>query len=231
MSDAPILLGHRGALARAPENTMASFARALADGAAGFEFDVRVTSDGVAVLMHDERVDRTTNGRGLLRELRTEDLQALRAGSSEEIPRLTDALDAYLGRCALAMELKERVPESVLEDVADRLRSHPGARFRIASFQEEPLADARDLVPSAPRSLILRRGQPLPSERTQAELDLAGLFLRQEDVTAETVARVRKRGLGLTTYTVNDPDRAREIAALGVDAIISDDPGAIRGRL
>jgi glycerophosphoryl diester phosphodiesterase len=200
---------------------MASFARALADGADGFEFDVRVAAGGTPVLMHDERVDRTTTARGLLRDLAPRDLP-------ESVPRLAEVLDAYLGRCALAMELKERVPDAALEDVARRLRAAPHADFRIASFQEEPLAAARDLVPGAPRALILRRAQPLPDERTVRVLGLWGLFLRQEDVAAATLAHARDRGLGIYTYTVNDPERAQEVAALGVAGIISDDPGAIR---
>jgi glycerophosphoryl diester phosphodiesterase len=203
---------------------MPSFARALNDGAAGFEFDVRVTADGVAVLMHDERIDRTTAGEGLLREISADDLPA-------ETPHLTHVLDEYLGRCALAMELKESVPDAVLRDVAARVRTVADADFRIASFQEPPLAAARDLVPDSPRALILRQGQPLPSEPTMTELGLWGLFLRQEDVTAGTAVHVRDLGLGLYAYTVNDAARASELAALGVDGIISDDPGAIRGVL
>lgn len=221
MTPVPILLGHRGALARAPENTMASFARALGDGAAGFEFDVRVTADGRAVLMHDERVDRTTTGRGLLREIDAADLP-------DGVPSLTAVLDAYLGRCALAMELKETVPDAVLRDVAAHLDSAPGADLRVASFREQPLAASRDLLPAVPRALILRRDQALPSPATVDELGLWGLFLREENVVPGTVARVRALGLGLYAYTVNDADRAREVAALAVDGIISDDPGAIR---
>ena len=224
MTRRPVLLGHRGALARAPENTMPGLARALADGAAGFEFDVRVTADGTAVLMHDERIDRTTSGRGLLRELPA-------TGLPPEVPHLAAVLDAYLGRCALAMELKEAVPDVVLRDVAMRLEAAPGADFRIASFREAPLAAARDLVPGPPRALILRRDQPLPSPETITELGLGGLFLREENADAPAVARLRDLGLFLYVYTVNDPSRAEQLAALGVDGIISDDPGALRGVL
>jgi len=200
---------------------MASFERALADGADGFEFDVRVTADGTAVLLHDERLDRTTARQGLLREVAARELPA-------EVPRLAQVLDAYFGRCALAMELKEVVPDAVLREVSRRLGATPGADFRVASFQEAPLAAARELVPAAPRALILRRGQALPNPATVGELGLWGLFLRQEDADAGSVGRARDLGLGVYVYTVNDEARARELVAAGVGGIISDDPGAVR---
>lgn len=234
----PRLLGHRGARARAPENTVASLRRGLADGADGFEFDVRMTADGHAVLLHDDTVDRTTAGTGALREMTLEQARGLDAGAwfddahaGERIPTLDEVLDEFLGSAALALEMKETLPASVLRGLAERLHAAPDADFLVGSFQLRALETAREHVPAAPRVLILRRDQPIPDEATRAALGLRGVFARTESVDERFVVDSRRAGLQCYAYTVNDPERAAQLARLGVDGIISDDPGTVRAGL
>jgi len=217
---------------------MASFRRALHDGAEGFEFDVRATRDGTAVLLHDETLDRTTTGHGRLADLTRAQIDDLDAGTrfsesyqGERIPTLADVLDRFLGRFVLAMELKEPMPEPVLLDVAARLRANRDADLVAASFREDALAGVRDLIPAVPRALVLRQGQALPPQATRTPLGLWGLFARQEDVDERFVMECRREGLGLYAYPVNDPARAAALAALGIEGIISDDPSAVRAAL
>jgi glycerophosphoryl diester phosphodiesterase len=234
LTDTPRLLGHRGALARAPENTLASFERALLDGAEGFEFDVRVTRDGVPILLHDGTLNRTTDGSGEVAELYREDLEDLDAGShfsdefaGERLPDLQEILAEYLGSVMLAMELKVTLPLPVFRDLADWLRQFPDPELHIVSFDALPLAHALDFLPTIPRAQILRLGDDLPSEGIISELGLSGVVARVEDIDKAFAEECAKRSLGLFAYTVNDPDQAAFLADLGVDAIISDDPKAI----
>ena len=113
------IFGHRGVAARAPENTLAGLRLAFDEGAHGVEFDVRATHDDALVLLHDATVDRTTSGRGILRDLTLEQVRALDAGASfapqfqgERIPTLDEVLDEFLGRIALDIEVKEILPQT-----------------------------------------------------------------------------------------------------------------------
>jgi glycerophosphoryl diester phosphodiesterase len=233
-----VLLGHRGARARAPENTFAAFRRALSDGAAGFEFDVRVTRDGVPVLLHDERLDRTTGAKGPLAEFDRADLRELDAGahfseeySGEPLPDLAQVLDEFLGRVTLAMELKEPLPSAALDELAARLERFEKPELLIASFRPDALAPARARLPGVPRALILRLGQAPPAEAMRDALGLWGVFAREESIDGRFADRCRGARLALFAYTVNDPARAEKLAAHGVEGFISDDPGAIRSAL
>jgi glycerophosphoryl diester phosphodiesterase len=234
----PRLLGHRGALARAPENTLASFRLAIAEGADGFEFDVRVTADGTAVLLHDTSLARTTGQGADLSETALDEVRKLDAGgwfsedhAGERVPLLTEVLDEFLGKVPLAMEMKDNLPEADLRDVASRLHELPEAELIVASFRAEPLHSARDLVPAAPRALILRREDALPPPELQQELGLWGVFARQESVDDRFIVEARRAGLSVYAYTVNDATRATQLVASGVNGVISDDPGAVRSGL
>ncbi|MGQ0722784.1 MAG: glycerophosphodiester phosphodiesterase [Candidatus Eiseniibacteriota bacterium] len=232
------LLGHRGARAKAPENTLAAFRQALVDGADGIELDVRATGDGAAVLLHDETLDRTTSGRGPLASLSAAEVRALDAGSwfgekwaRERVPTLAEVLDEFLGRTVLAVELKEVLPPAAMADLAERLRAKRDAELLVASFLPEALRHARDLVPHAPRALILRPADPLPDETAARELGLWGVFPPHEIVDERWVVNCRRGGLHAWAYTVNDPARATQLAKWGIGGIISDDPAAVRGAL
>lgn len=232
------LLGHRGARAKAPENTFAAFRQAVTDGADGLELDVRATRDGTAVLLHDETLDRTTSGRGPLASLSAAEVLALDAGSwfgetwaAERVPTLAEVLDEFLGRVSLAVELKEALPPTAMADLASRLRAKPDAELLLASFLPEALRQARDLVPHAPRALILRPADALPDEAAARELGLWGVFPPHEIVDERWVVNSRRGGLHAWAYTVNDPARAAQLVKWGVSGIISDDPAAVRAAL
>lgn len=156
----PKLVGHRGASALAPENTMASFKRALADGADIVELDVRVTADGVVIVMHDDTVDRTTDGSGGVSELTLEEIQGLDAGSwfhprfaGEPVPTLAEVLGWAQGRVELFLEIKydwssseidPRLVPAVVDLVAERAMVDEVA---LISFNVAPLVEAATLLP------------------------------------------------------------------------------------
>lgn len=232
------LLGHRGASVPAPENTAAAIRLALAHGAEGVEIDVRALADGSAVLMHDADVGRTTDGEGALAAMSADDVAQLDAGGwkspefvGEAVPRLDDVLAEFLGKAYLALEMKEILPEPVLDAIGRAYRDHLGAELVLASFDARALERARDVAPAVPRTLILGPKTPFPPAELIQYLGLTGLFAPDPRTDERLVIECRRAGLSPTVYTVNDPGRAEVLAALGVEGIISDDPKALRPHL
>jgi glycerophosphoryl diester phosphodiesterase len=161
----PLLVGHRGAKAVAPENTMASFRRAWEDGADAVEMDVRLTADGAVVVIHDETVDRTTDGHGAVVEMSLEELRRLDAGSwfdpayaGERIPTLEEVLAWAQGKVALLIELKypqRRFRPDLVPAVLARLRgSGMETEVAIISFDGEAIEQVRREAASLPAGVM-----------------------------------------------------------------------------
>jgi glycerophosphoryl diester phosphodiesterase len=243
MPQLPRVIGHRGAAAVAPENTLASLRRAKELGAAWVEFDVMLTRDGAAVLMHDERLGRTTDGRGEVARIALAELQQLDAGAwfdpsfaGERVPTLADAL-ALCGALGLGInvEIKPcpgREAETARVAVETLLEHWPEDRPAplISSFAPVCLAVARDLAPAMPRGYLAGR---LPA-RWQEQLETYGcstLHLNDRRTSARQRAAVLAAGVPLVLYTVNDPRRARELLETGVAALFTDRVGEVLAAL
>lgn len=206
-----LILGHRGAPALAPENTLESFRRALKLGADGFEFDVRRSADGRLVVVHDARVGARWVARSTYAELR-----ATRRGAA--MPVLEEVLREF-GHAWLDIELKVPGIEAPVLDLAAKYcrRGH----FVITSFSREVVAQVKALDPDAPVGWLLRRA--VPPEAWQ-ELALNYLVPHLRALQPPLVKAARQRGLGLITWTVNASRDLRRALELGVDAVISDFP-------
>jgi glycerophosphoryl diester phosphodiesterase len=229
------LIGHRGAAAVAAENTLGGVRRALADGADGVEIDVRILGDGTPALLHDETLDRTTDGSGALALQDVAGIAGLDAVSAqfpgqppEPVPTLDALLDECFGRTLLALELKEPLPPAAYEALAARHRADREAELLVASFRAEILGEARDRLPAVPRVLVLRRDQPLPPDEVIGSLGLGGIFAVHGNVDERFVVDCRRHGLAAYAYTVNDAETAARLVAIGVAGILSDDPGSLR---
>jgi glycerophosphoryl diester phosphodiesterase len=230
------VIGHRGARARAPENTAASFRRALADGADGLELDVRSLGDGTPVVMHDANVDRTTDGSGALSGYDRGTIATLDAGAKffsesfrgECVPFFADVLEEFLGRTILAVEMKEVLPARTLDLLASAKASRPEAFLILASFLVPAIEAVRTRLPDVPRALIVPPGAGVPSADVVRRLGLWGLSAPDEDVDARYVQGARELGLAVWVWTVNDPDRAAQLVTLGATGIITDDPALVR---
>jgi len=202
-----LLLGHRGAGARRtiPENTFSSFDQALADGCDGFEFDVRLTADGAAVICHDARFRGVEVARARVEQL---------AG----IPQLSEVLARYGDRAFLDIELKvgglEKTTVSLLRKVP------PRRGFVVSSFLPEVLESMHDTESDVPLGLIcetrweLRSWSRLPVEYVIAQCRL---------VDSRLVSELRDSRKQVFVWTVNDASKMRRFRELAVDAIISDD--------
>ena len=250
---APRLFGHRGAAGDAPENTMASFARAHADGADVFELDVHATADGEIVVLHDATLDRTTEATGPVCALTWRDLEHVDAGfhftadggrtypqrgRGVRVPRLAELVDAYPD-VPLNIEIKQAEPRIVDTVVALVRRSR--ATVVLAAEHDAIMADIRASAPDLPTSLstgevaafifALRDGKPPPLPEGAVALQIPPAFNDIPLVTAESVAAAHALGAEMHVWTINDVAEATRLLALGCDGIITDHPARMRGVL
>ena len=217
-------IGHRGACGHAPENTLASIERAIALRCAFTEVDVRRTSDDELVLLHDKRVNRTTNGRGRVAELTLPDIRTLDAGGGQSPPTLDDVLNAASGRIGLILELKTG---GLAYDVCAIVRASGFNQPVIyASFLQEELQHVRRANPDA-QTMILFTRLPTNPGAVAVGLHATHVGLRLNTVTEPLVTVLHNERLIVFAYTANTPDKINKMKALGVDGIISDFPDLV----
>ena len=240
MSDSltiPSVIGHRGAAAHAPENTLAGFRKARALGCRWVEFDVRLAANGGLAVIHDATLERTTSGQGRVIDHDLADLASLDPGDGGGVPSLTQVLDllAELGLGA-NVEVKAEGPEApvtgALAAVAceQARRRHPGLELLLSSFSPAALAAARGAAAFLPRGL-LRDAPGRDWQPTAASVGCVSLHVQQRCADRALADAVHGAGLRLLAYTVNDPARARTLLAQGVDAVFSDVPDRIMAAL
>jgi len=235
----PLVLGHRGASADAPENTLAAFHAAVAQGADGFELDVWRCGSGEPVVIHDVSAARTGGSSLDVRAASLSQLRQLDVGSwkgerhrGERIPLLADVLAAF-PRAFVNVELKsEGLGDPRLARTVAKLLRVLGAQERVvvSSFDYALLGAFRLLAPEVPVGLLFAADQ-----RWQLREALGGALLRPSAVhpdhrlaSDERVVAWRRRGLGVAVWTVDDPGEVERLAAAGVTAVISNRPGVAR---
>ena len=220
-----IVIGHRGAAGLVPENTLPSFQRAFELGVDAIELDVHRVEHHLAVI-HDDTLERTTNGKGPVADLSLADLKKLDAGGAMAIPLLDEVLDALPGRVAINIELKGRGTAAL---VADILRNHPRLLSEdlcmVSSFDHLMLLRFRQIADDLPISIA-----PLYHEWRSTWRNITSrcrtkwLNLSEKLVTAVRMHELGEAGLQVLAYTVNTPGRALELQALGVRGVFTDRP-------
>lgn len=217
-------IGHRGARGYAPENTLASIEQAIALRCSFTEVDIQRTADDELILLHDERVDRTTNGRGPVSHLTLPDIRKLDAGDGQMVPTLKEALRAAKGRIGLILELKTK---GLAYDVCTIVRAEGLDRSVIyASFLHEELHQVRRIDPQADTLALFKWFSKVPVSQA-VRLQATHVGLRFNTVTKRRVRALHKAGLTVFVYTVNKPAEVNKMKLLGVDGIISDFPDRI----
>jgi glycerophosphoryl diester phosphodiesterase len=216
-----MVIAHRGASSYAPENTLAAFDLALRMGARHLELDVESTRDDRVVVIHDDTVDRTTDGSGPVTEHTLAALRALDAGSwfdarfaGERIPTLDDVLERYRGRAHLHVEIKGRSPALAARTV-DLIRRHGMAgEVTITSFQVERLQEIRACAPELPAGWLIARVTDTTLARAHA-LGLVQLCPRADTVTPELVDRLHAAGFVVRAWGVTTEDLMRRVVEAG----------------
>ena len=234
----PRIVGHRGAAAHAPENTLVGFRAAKALGCAWVEFDVRLTADNALVVCHDDALARTTGARGRISKLTLAAIRQLDAGSwfgprfvGERLPTLVETLvlcrDIGLGT---NVEIKAEHGRGVATAaaVADCL-ARLGTKLPpilVSSFLADAVEEAATSMPTIPRGMLWRQ---LPRNwRSIAErLGCTTIHCGQTSLTEKSAAQVCSAGYPLLAYTVNDASRARELFGWGIASVFSDAPDII----
>jgi glycerophosphoryl diester phosphodiesterase len=231
----PTFFAHRGAGAAAPENTLAAMELGAAHGYCGFEFDVKLSKDGVAILMHDDKLERTTNGHGAVADMDATELEKLDAGSwhsaafaGTKIPRFSAVTKFLHGHGYVAnveikpcwgreIETGRQVAEMCVESWQDR-----HIKPLISSFSELALEAARKVASDYPLGLLVTTPceDHLP---TLQALGCVSIHGHHESLDGDTTRFFHDHGYRVLTYTVNDVERAAQLLAWGVDGIFTDE--------
>ena len=230
----PLVVAHRGASLEQPENTIAAFGAAIDAGADAVEFDVRMTADGHAVVMHDPEVSRTTDGTGLVSEMTLEEIRKL------GVPTLEETLECLAGRVAADVEIKnlpaepgytldrERAVEATL-DALDAL-GFPG-QVIVSSFNPASITHSRALRPDVPTGLLTEyevdAEEALARATSQGHPWVLPFVLKVLEAGDGFADRVHAAGALLGVWIADDPETARRLFELGVDAVATNDPRSI----
>ena len=240
--DRPLSIGHRGYPVLCPENTLASFRGAMEAGCDMIELDVTLTKDRKVVVIHDDTLDRTTNGKGPVLEQTFEEIKRLDAGSwfapgfsAERIPELSEVMELTTGRCILNIEIKESAfeadyPADAIEHQVVKLVKTSGAMDRviISSFDKRILERiaAMDAPPAI--AYISDHG----ADKSVLEMLLAmkafSWHPRFKVLTRDQVDMLHAAGLKVFPWTINTRAEAEKILALGVDGLICNELRAMR---
>jgi len=232
----PLNLGHRGAREVAPENTLASFGRALEQGADGVELDVMLSKDNQIMVIHDYTVARTTNGSGKVGALTLAELKTLDAGSwfgeeyaGERIPTLDEVFEALPAESIINIELKSLslCSQRLEEEVTHLIGTHGlTSRVIVSSFNPLSLARVARLNPSIETGLLYMQHMPLPLRRAWLASLVRTKALHPEYtmVNVDYVHHVRQRGYHLNVWNAKDLHELQSLVELRVDAIITDRP-------
>jgi glycerophosphoryl diester phosphodiesterase len=224
-----LVVAHRGASAYAPENTLAAFRLAAEHGADAIEFDVRATSDGHPVIIHDASLERTTDRAGEISALTLEEVRRADAGArrgqpfdGEPVPTLDEVLAMARGRLLVDIELKVAGVETMVLEALARAEMMDDAL--VTSFLEDALIRVQAAHPRPSVGLL----QQWPDLERAAALGVEMYLPHVRALSAETVQFCRTHGLGVIPWTARSEEDARTALALGVDGLIADDPVMVR---
>lgn len=228
-------IAHRGASYDAPENTMASFRKAVEMKADYIEMDVQETKDGELVIIHDTTVDRTTDGKGNVKDLTLSEIRKLDAGrkfdpsySGEKVPTFDEVLDAFPGKVGLLVELKapflypgieEKLEKAIRKHNWDDMKSH---RIIIQSFDAESLQRFHKRMPQIPVGILASSGKDMTDEKLQDYARYAKYVNPNFGmIDKETIERVHRNGLKTFVWTATEKKQIAPLLELKVDGIIA----------
>ena len=223
----PILkIGHRGAKGHAPENTLASFAKALELGVDGIELDVQVCATGELVVIHDFTVDRVTNGTGEVHKLSLAQLKALVVEHNQHIPTLDEVYELVNKRCFINIEMKGRHTARPVSDFIKAYVKDKGylyEDFLVSSFQREELMVMSEINPKVHLGILTQASVTQAWEWAQ-EFKAKALHPHFTLLTESNVQKAQQAGYKVYTWTANEPEDIARIKTCNVNGIISDYP-------
>ncbi len=233
-------IAHRGGGRLAPENTLAAMRVGAEHGFTMFEYDVKLSQDNVLVLLHDDDVDRTSNGHGPAASKTFAELAQLDFGSWHSAPFAGEPLPTFAAVArytvtngiASNVEIKpcpgrEAETGTAVALAVRELWKDAGTPPLLSSFAEEALEAARQAAPELPRALLVEK-VPADWLARLVKYDCVALNINQKDATPELIDAVHAAGYRIAAWTVNDPERAQLLLGWGIDGIFTDELAAIQ---
>ena len=229
------VIAHRGFSGHAPENTLVAIRKAIAAGADMVEVDVTVTADGHVICLHDETLDRTTDGSGLPSNLSLAEIKQLDAGSwfspdyaGERIPTLAEVLETVKSRILINVEIKsEAVEHDVVSKVAALIAEHGMLdEVVVSSFSPEALRRMKTTDPTVVTATLFNKELHTGRDPLEIVLEVGsrGFNISSKRVTPEMIDRCHRHGIPVAVYTVNEASDMLRLMEMGVDAVFSDHP-------
>ncbi|MEZ5832669.1 MAG: glycerophosphodiester phosphodiesterase [Dongiaceae bacterium] len=235
----PRIIGHRGAAKAAPENTLEGLREAKRQGAAWVEVDAKLTADNQVILLHDDLLDRTTNGKGAAATATLADFRALDAGSwmapafkGAKVPTLAETVTELFAlglNCNFEIKPcpgREHVTAEFVMRELQRLWPAHAEKPLISSFAYDSLRVAHRLAPEFPRAVLIE-DTPESWRQLCEGVEAVALNPWHKTLTPEWTRAIKRAGYKVLTYTVNEQERARALFEWGVDAVFSDVPGML----
>jgi len=220
-----IIVAHRGASAYEPENTLRAIKRALELNAKMIEVDVRLSKDNHVIVIHDESVDRTTNGKGYVKDLMLEELKKLDAGKGERIPTLQEVINAVRKKAILIIEIKVlNIEDSVVKMIE---KEGIEKEVVITSFYHPILRRIKKINQIIKTGVIFKCHPVKPAELAlNAHAD--SLFPEHKYISKEMVKEAHNYDLEIYPWTIDDLDRANKLIKMGVDGIVTNKPDILK---
>lgn len=235
----PLKIGHRGAAGYCPENTFSSFKKALELGADYLELDIQMTKDGELVVIHDSTVNRTTNGKGRVKDLTLREIQSLDAGSwfhsnfaGEKIPSLSEVFDEFAGKIGFLLELKKpslypQIEEKTAEELRKRKLESEDRQIIVQSFDRDSLKRFHELMPSIPIGVLVKNtGVKMISHRDLKSFASYVSYVNPKItmVNRRMIKRIHHHGFKTIIWTVKKKNDLKNLKNLHVEGIVSDFP-------
>ncbi len=215
-----MLIGHRGCKDIEPENTLLAIKKAIAIGVDGVEIDVRLSKDKELVVIHDDTLDRTTNGKGFVKNLILKELKKLNAGKGEKIPTLQEVINVIKDRIYLLIELKA---EGTEKSVVELIKKNKLKKAIIISFIHQLVKNVKKIDKKIKTGILFKDNQTDPvvmAKNTNSEF----VFPKYELVDKEFVVKCHKKGIRVAAWNINNPDELKKASKLGLDIIYSNRP-------
>ena len=220
------IIGHRGAAALAPENTLQSFARAIEEKVTGIEFDVHYVN-GQLIVIHDETVDRTSNGSGALQHFSFEALRRLDFGGGAIIPTLEEVIETTATNILVNVELKGQDSGKM---VAQLLPNYPKHTFMVSSFSRHELAAFTSEYGASKNVELALLGVRLTNRLMEHAHQMGAKILNVSSklLQKRKVSYAIDSGFKIYVYTINDVLRAKQLRKLGVSGVFTDNPAKVQ---
>lgn len=222
----PLIVGHRGASGYEPENTLRSFERAIAMGAQMVELDVHLAKSGEIVVIHDDTIDRTTDGKGNVHDLSWKQLQKYHVNKNERIPLLAEVFDLVNQRATIIIELKDpaaALPVADLITAYVRNKNWSYDNFIVVSFDHYAALRFHEYCSSIKTGVIFD-GNPIGHADIARRAHANYAMMAYEWVTKEFIADAHATGIQVFAYTVNNKSLAKKLQKLKIDGIVSNYP-------